>query len=227
MKLTLKILVATCGCFLFSFNMALAETTDQDSDVKKVDADDEYKQDTLISNGMGIDDNGGYGAPVAKFGRILGKSANFAGLRGAWIINHKFGIGLAGYGLSNKIDFPEDSENRKLGLGYGGLILEYTPFAEQKVHLHSALLIGAGGLSKSYDDDDEDYDDDEKKNRHSPSDSFFVVEPEITVETNVTKWFRAGIGASYRYTNGAKLDGIKDSTISGLNALVMFRFGSF
>ena len=74
---------------------------------------------------------------------------------------------------------------------------------------------------------DDDCCDNDKKNRHHPDDSFFVMQPEVTVETNITSWFRAGIGASYRYTNGAKLDGVKDSTLSGMNALVMLRFGRF
>ena len=61
---------------------------------------------------------------------------------------------------------------------------------------------------------------------------FFVVEPGVEVELNMARFFRMGLGATYRYTNGVVLsypDGteVPLRALDGLNFHVNFKFGKF
>ncbi|HNQ83983.1 MAG TPA: hypothetical protein PKM34_10095, partial [Bacteroidales bacterium] len=58
-------------------------------------------------------------------------------------------------------------------------------------------------------------------------DSFFVVEPGVEIELNVIKFFRIGVGASYRITTNLSMDGLPKDMLNGFNAAVTFKFGKF
>ena len=56
---------------------------------------------------------------------------------------------------------------------------------------------------------------------------FFVAEPGLEIEVNITKYFRLGAGMTYRYVSGTELENIDDGDISGTTAMISFRFGRF
>jgi uncharacterized membrane-anchored protein len=56
---------------------------------------------------------------------------------------------------------------------------------------------------------------------------FFVIEPGIEVEVNVTKNFRLGAGVTYRYISGTQLENLADEELSGTTGMISFRFGRF
>jgi hypothetical protein len=182
-------------------------------------------EQTLLTNHI---TNGGYGGPVQRFSTVAGKSVVFSGAEGGWIVNHRFVLGGAGYGLAtqnirNDGAVLRDTKGRApvVELGYGGVTFGYVQQPMKLVHLTAQVLVGGGGLT--YDTEDiagvrpED----------APTDAFFVVEPSVHGELNVARFFRVGVGAGYRYISGARLDGLSDRDLRGVSASLTFKFGRF
>ncbi|MFO8030468.1 MAG: hypothetical protein R6U28_11460 [Cyclonatronaceae bacterium] len=177
---------------------------------------------TLLSGDVS---HGGFGGPVVRFGRVDGDMAVWVGGRGGWIINfsnrHSLSIGGGGYGLATEHRMPQPVQTdveELAAIGYGGFELEYTNRTYRLIHMTASTLIGAGGLAireneQLYTDDD-------------PS-AFFVLEPGVHAELNVTGFFRLAGGVSYRLTSGIDKGGFSDGDFSGINALVTLKFGSF
>ena len=179
------------------------------------------QEQTLVGNGEMS--NGGFGGPVIKYTQIKNEPAILVGGRGGWIINHTFVIGGGGYGLANQIDADYFSNFSKpyIDFGYGGLELEYIIQSDKVVHFSIYTLIGAGGVNfrdNSFDDwDDWDFN----------SDEFFVLEPALNVEVNITRFFRINAGASYRYISGLNYNNLKNEDFSGFSGALTLKFGSF
>lgn len=174
--------------------------------------------ETLISGDI---ESGGYGGPVVKIGQIQGKSGIFVGGQGGWIINHQFVLGGGGYGLTNDIlmEDIESTEDLYLNFGYGGLFVEYIIAPKKLLHFTVNSLIGAGGVSfrdKDYEQTDS-YDDD----------SFFVLEPGVSLALNLHKHIRITLGGTYRYITGVDLEGTSNSDLSCATFEVRLKFGSF
>ncbi|HKO14944.1 MAG TPA: hypothetical protein VJU87_01840 [Gemmatimonadaceae bacterium] len=172
--------------------------------------------------------SGGYGAPVQRLSAIAGKSVLFTGLEGGWIMNHRFVLGAAGYGLATQnVRNPgaalRDSRGRApvVEMGYGGVTFGYVPQSTKLVHLSFQTLIGGGGLTYDMQDIAGVRPED------APADGFFVLEPSVEGELNVTRFFRIGVGAGYRFVSGASLEGLGDRDLRGASASLTFRLGRF
>ncbi len=61
----------------------------------------------------------------------------------------------------------------------------------------------------------------------SPMDAFFVVEPGVNLDFNMTRNFRLSLGGSYRWVNGVKSAASTNKELTGPSAMITFRFGSF
>jgi hypothetical protein len=177
------------------------------------------QEETLICGNI---ESGGFGGPAVKVTTINGEGAVMIGGRGGWIINHTFVLGGGGYGLVNDISatVPDAADGfRYVDLGYGGLDLEYITTSDRLVHLSIGLLVGGGGVR---------YKGDRVTDDRRSMDGFFVAEPSLTVNLNVTRFFRIGAGASYRYVNGVNGGGItSDADLSGASAMLTLKFGKF
>ena len=64
-------------------------------------------------------------------------------------------------------------------------------------------------------------------NGHHAGNSFFIAEPALNLEVNVTHFFRFALGVGYRYTSGADYQSISDNTVSGFNGILTLKFGKF
>ncbi len=169
----------------------------------------------------------GYGAPVYKFSPLGETYGHFVGGRGGIIFNDVFVIGGGGYGLvsPNKRDKVSGKEytgtEPYLQMGYGGGMLELYFFPKSLIHISAGVLIGGGGVNFS----EKKEADDDCKDSHA--DSFFVVEPELNLFINVTRFLRIGVGASYRYVNGIQTEDIGNRDFRGVTGSVMMAFGWF
>jgi len=166
--------------------------------------------------------SGGYGAPVIKFGQIGDESAIWVGAKGGWIINHTLMLGGSGYGLVSEVDeyYIGTVPIRRLGIGYGGFIMEYIHKSSRLVHFSFETLIGAGGASYWYNDSDIYWHD-------NYTDSFFALEPGMSIMINFTENIRVGAGASYLYTSGFEFSDLDDSDLSGPMGHFLMKFGYF
>jgi len=174
------------------------------------------RSETLIEGSV---EHGGYGGPRVSFGRVAGHDAVHVGGEGGWIVNHRFILGGAGYGLVTDQPAPGAlSATDDLKMGYGGVLVGYTLLPQRVLHATFTALVGAGGLTT------------ENRTSHSGSDhsdSFFVLEPAATIELNVVQHFHAGIALSYRWVRGVETDGLSNSDLSGLFGSMVLKFGKF
>lgn len=173
-------------------------------------------------------DHGGYGAISFGYTNIDDKDALQVSLRGAWLINHKIALGFAGYGFANNLQKTSNKDDYYLAGGYGGFYFEPIFFSNYPVHVSFPIIIGGGGIStipKNYWDID--YDD-----FYYDYDAFFVFEPGVELEFNMVEFFRIGLGASYRFTNGVLLNyplgkDIPTDVLNTFNVYLNFKFGKF
>ena len=176
--------LSVVGAALFVVSLALAPTAV---------AQEESKPEVLL---VGIE-NGYFFAVENKFSEMGGGFANFVGVYGGWLINHKLLLGAGGYGKATDVNWFE--------MGYGGFVVEYFVNPNRLVNFSVKGLVGGGGASHLWDD------------------SFFVAEPEARMTLNVTEWFRLGLGGGYRWTPGSS----RNSDLSGWTVSVAAKFGSF
>ena len=186
------------------------------------------QEETLLSGNI---ENGGFGAPVLKFSPVKNQFAVWVGGQGGWLINHTFLLGGGGYGLGTTIaPRPEVQEalgtTRPLAIqcGYGGLVMEFIGNSDDLVHYTFTTLVGAGAVrygERPFSEHSFDY-----VGQQDP-DVFFVLEPGVNVELNVTTFFRFAVGAGYRYVSGVNLVGLSNSDLSGASVNVALKFGKF
>ncbi len=193
-------------------------------------AQDNYSNDqvqTLFSKNQS---NGFYGAFSFGYSQLDGKDAAVYGVRGAFIFDHALAIGLGGYGFINDLDYHSHYNNQifdyTLAGAYGGLLIEPIIGGRNPVHVSFPILVGVGGaaLLDDYGPRYWDYDDRFEEVDH---DFFLVVEPGIELEANLTKWFRAAAGVSYRYTSKVDLFATDEDVLRGFVFNLTFKFGRF
>lgn len=152
-------------------------------------------------------DNGGYGAISIGYTQIDDKDALQIGGRAAWIANHRFALGVAGYGFFNSIEktYAAENDNSDFFLtgGYGGLFFEPIISPYSPVHISIPVILGVGGISAVQRDEWNNKFD--NNNYYCDNDVFLVAEPGVDIEFNIVKFFRLAVGASYRFTNGVDL----------------------
>ncbi len=172
--------------------------------------------------------SGGFGAPVLKVTAIDGQTSLFVGGRGGWVINKTFVIGGGGYGLVTHTPVS-GLPSTSLQVGYGGGELEYIFASDEAIHASLMMLIGAGGAQMHADSLGGGMNNWERGNLASTT--FFVFEPQVNVELNLTRWFRIGAGVSYRYTNGASMTvqqaTINDVSLRGVAGVLTLKFGVY
>lgn len=125
---------------------------------------------TIVDNG---DSKSFVFVPEVKLTSVNNQFGNLIGARFGLMLNHKFMIGLGGYGMP----IPEN-----VPMGYGGVAVEYLPWSDRATHFSFGALVGAGGL---------------------PNLTFLVVEPHVKFNANISAWLRLGVGGGYRFIGGA------------------------
>lgn len=183
------------------------------------------RNETLAGSRRGTD-YGGFGGPVVKLTRVAGEDVVMNGGRGGLIINRRLVIGGGGYALSRqniRTGFEFDNDDQPtLEFGYGGIELEYITRPSRLVHATFYTLIGGGRAS---------YVSEQSQGgavlRQRLDSDVFVIEPALTLELNITNWFRTGIGGGYRFVDGSDLPRVNDAALSGGVATLSFKFGSF
>lgn len=188
---------------------------------------------TIFSNDG---NNGGFGAVSLGYSEIDGSDAFIGGVRGGFIFDQKLAIGLGGYGFVNNLDNNKygNAINRDMYLagGYGGVFIEPIVAGNSPVHVSFPILLGIGGVSLSYDNWNWNWEDDYYHGYDYDSDVFFVFEPGVNLEFNLTRFFRMAAAVSYRITSDIELDDtdmakIDHDALRGLNFALVFKFGKF
>ncbi len=168
----------------------------------------------------------GFGSLDLKTTEIKDDIALMPGVMGGIIMSNHFVIGLGAYGMATEIDFigTEPETRQYLYGGYGGLVLGAIIAPREVIHVNIPILIGAGG---AYITENSPDDFDRNNDEFDESSAFFVIEPGIELEMNVTKFFRLGMGVSYRYVAESELVNITDSELTNYSGHISLKFGNF
>jgi len=169
-----------------------------------------------------------------SFSQLNDKNASLPGFSFGMVINRSFHLGLIGKSFSwheTYLKFNDVlSEPVYLNGGYGGLYLDANTNAGKILHISFPVIIAGGCASymsvNKYAELDEDGQID-YSSQELASSPFFVVEPGINLEMNITGFMKAYTGLSYRWINGLDLENTSSRAFSGMNFNVGLRFGKF
>jgi hypothetical protein len=208
------------GGLLFGFQHVSAQNIGNNND--------SYR--TIFGNNTS---NGAYGSFSMGYTRIGDYHGFLSGYKGAWITGHSLAIGVAGNAFVTELDaaiFPY-SDYSVLAGGYGGLLVEPIIFGMKPVHFSFPVILGAGAVffDTGYYND---------YNSHPTNiEPYFVVEPGLEIEMNICRFFRIGVGGSYRFTTDVDLQytnflGLEQQILSSndmcnFNTYISFKFGKF
>jgi hypothetical protein len=179
---------------------------------------------------------GGYGAFSVGYTTVNNLDALSMGIRGAWVIGHGFGIGIAGEGFTS--DFtPVESDYYALSGGYGGLLIEPIIMGWFPVHVSFPLVLGGGGMA-SYATNSDPWNYDDLDPTFGEYAAFFVGEVGIELEFNMVRFFRLSLYGNYRWTSALEMqpmDGlniapiypVSKDALNGWSFGMRFKFGSF
>jgi len=172
---------------------------------------DAAERESLISGDV---THGGFGGPLLKATQIDGDINYMVGGRGAWLLNHQFFLGGAGYGTVQEIG------NHGAELGYGGVWagMKFNP--SKLVHYSVDVLVGAGGLTK-------DYTSNNSSNTQHSDDKLFIIEPGANLNINIASYAELVLSLSYRLVNGSSHQTLSDSDLSGASITASVMFGRF
>lgn len=226
----MKKIILTMAAFALMAMTAMTATAQEAEQEKE-------KEISTIFGGEGEKfSTSGYGGPSIKFSQIDGDLAILVGGKGAWTVNKRFSIGLAGYGLvtwpeiTHYDNILETDVDYDFMFGYGGLYLEYIHQPYDVIHFSANTLIGFGGASleniNSMDNDN--------YLAGEAWGAYFILEPSLAVELNVSKFLRIQLEAGYRYVDeirsNDKYDDVmkdKDMKLSGISGGITFQIGKF
>jgi hypothetical protein len=163
----------------------------------------------------------GYGGPLLGTTQINKELGLTIGGRGGVVVNKKYAFGGIGFGMVNSPEFTgnnlSDNTNVQLQMSYGagGVFIEYIFNIENLIHFSIPLNIMAGRIN-IYD---------KKAETEIESSAFFIIEPGINIDLNVSKHYTQSLYMSYRQALGSSLINLDDKNISGLNIGLIFKFG--
>jgi hypothetical protein len=174
---------------------------------------------TETLSGLSKKGSGGFGSPIVEVSNITGVTGLSVGGGGAAIIGEFF-FGGFGQGTGDG-EAIFNNERYDVSLGVGGLWLGYTPRSHKLIHPYSSLKIGWGGVDMDLEEDND--------NRDGFSDRITLIQPELGLELNITRWFRLAMTGGYRYVSGInKLPAdLSNEDFRSFVGNLTFRFGGF
>lgn len=169
---------------------------------------------------------GGYGGLTVLATGVQGQAAMLIGGEGGFLMNHRFVLGIGGYGLTSmvNVDRYANGDDALLLMGYGGPIIRYQFFGNGPLVLSVGALFGGGGLGFLRETYDENWEIEED---YSTGQVFFVMEPSIQGHVQLTRWMRLGINLNYRAIQGVATRGVDDRGLSGFAGGGHLQFGWF
>lgn len=167
---------------------------------------------------------GGYGSLDVAYTRMFGEDGALLGVQGALLLDHRLHLGVAGYGWTNPQAGPDDlfGDSRRFQTGYLGGVVRYSLLRNSPIFLTLGALIGGGAVVLAPEEERED-----NEVEREDVDVFAVLQPEVAVHANLTRWMRVGLTGGYRLTAGVDKFGFDNSDVNGVVAGAQLQFGHF
>jgi hypothetical protein len=202
-------------CLLVAFNLKAQETsTTQESNSNYI----EFNDSKNIVHGV-------YLGLTFYYGEIDGKSTYLGGAKIAYVANQKFEVGVAGVGFYSDQNSNGPLENNDVFGGYGGLHLEPIFFGNSSFSLSIPMLIGGGAVGHS----NENWDDviDGNEIYVEDWDPFFVFEPGVSLQYNISSYLQFEMGVKYRLTSDVDLYPGSIENVNGFSGGLGIKIGVF
>ena len=157
---------------------------------------------------------GGYGGPTIAYTHMLHRDGVLVGGEGAVLIDHRLSFGGAGYVFSRSPDGPPASDGtpREFFTGYGGFLIRYAVYSDIPVYASFGTLIGGGAITLAPRQRD---DNDEANDENVETRGFFVLQPDISLHANATRWLRFGLTFGYRIASAVEHFDYQGGDMSG------------
>jgi hypothetical protein len=191
---------------------------------------DDYQ--TLIGRDKNMA-HGFYGGFEFGYTQVANRNAMLTGFTAAWVVDHTLELGIVGKGfVTNPLpDMLLDNQNYLYTGGYGGFHVAATILGHKPINVSFPVTIGAGGISYLRSQYTGYYDEFYPESYYA----FFVIEPGVELQLNMTRFFRLSAGVSYRYTSDIYLiysdvdaqPVASPSILRGLNMGIKLKFGKF
>lgn len=150
-----------------------------------------------------------------------------------FVVNHQWGVGLAGYALTNDVGdlgiVTDDSKTNRFF--YGGLLLKYLLSPHSILHFEAHTLLGLGtyqqeekvpyGFGWHRSDGHRGY------AYVRNNDTFTIVEPGLDFILNVHENIRLGAGVSYRYIYDFESELSSPINLDGFTTRLVLKLGQF
>ncbi|MCF8358591.1 MAG: hypothetical protein K9H26_07510 [Prolixibacteraceae bacterium] len=199
--------------FLLILIFAVTVLSAQEWDLDEFNDKNEVK---TVMNSITIRRISGFGGPTMSYSAINGEFAFLMGGGGGIIINNLF-LGGYGEGLSNSYSVGNVNSLRNFEFGHGGFWIGYEIFPKKMIHPVIHTRIGWGEISGYHNELNQDV-----------SDNVFVVVPTVSLEVNLTRFFKMNVGAEYRRTlNVNAIPNMNDDHFSSFGVYMNFIFGWF
>ena len=169
--------------------------------------------------GDGIEYTSGFGGFMLQFPSIDGNVSSMTGGGGAVIINNQFYLGGYGLGLADDKRVTVEGVEYFVDFGHGGIMMGYVIMPTQMVHMEVGTKVGWGQVSF----------------RETPSipatrdihDNIFLVNPTVSVEVNMTSWFKLNTGVGFQFANGVDNFYYDSNDFNGVTYNLSLLFGWF
>lgn len=179
---------------------------------------------------------GGYLGFTPKFTNVMGTDVLLLGFSGAFVLEHKLAMGLAGAWSSSPVrndaytaylleTRTEDLSGLELRYGYGGLLVEPLILGGHAVHLSVPVILGIGSVSYSYPRSNSGSNSNQRN--RTDGQAFFVVEPGLELEITVVEAFRIGLGGSYLWTSDLDLPLTSPDALRNYTARMTVKLGGW
>jgi hypothetical protein len=170
--------------------------------------------ETLMSGGGPLRYTGWYVAPTAGFTSFNGRLAYLPGLRAAFMLNRKLGIGFAGSFVGTDSTHIRDHDVRHVG-AYGGTYAQFILGSNRLIHAYADATIGSGSWCEQTVNEDCD------------GRKFGMLEPTLNIELNLAKNVRLATGVGYRLAIAEERTGLSRTSMSGVVARTSLVLGVF
>jgi hypothetical protein len=181
-----------------------------------VSAQENSSKQTLFRSGIEVTE---LWVPEVKINSIDGNIGSLVGFYGGALFNRSILLGISG---------GVNLTNPRVNYGYFGVIGQYIYKPGSLVHLSGQLLL-ASGTTKDYEDPKSSLFD---NFWNISGANFYIIEPGINLEINLSRKITFVTGISYRYVTGldetnenVSITHISNIGLSGININVGLKFG--
>lgn len=178
----------------------------------------EFNDSQNVVNGVYLGLNFGYG-------EMDGKSTYFGGAKIAYVANQRFEVGFSGVGFYSEQNTNGALKNNDVFGGYGGLHLEPIFFGPKKWSMSIPMLVGGGAIAYA----NKDLEDiiDEGNGKIEEWEPFFVFEPGVSIQYNISSYLQFEMGVKYRISSEFDLFPEGITNINGFTGSVGIKVGVF